>query len=327
MNDIKNNIKGLFWGQIIGDSVGEPYNNYKKINMIYNIERNKTFNFLKIINNGTITYHTELTLCMWYVLLNDKKLVLEHMVTIFFSWYKNNPIKYNIAHSNSFIVGDVNVVIKNVSKNSYNILNHTPLINCSIATITTLNYGNFEDMINFTKDICKLTNPNPICIDMAVIYVIALYTALTTSDPIKTFSIAYSYAELDITKKILIASIDTNTTVLYYDNTYVTTDGLYSDYIGIPFQNAFYQLMQLRFSKLNDNFYYNSILSTLKLGGCTSVNCSVSGSLIGACMGFDKIPNNWYNVCSDYKNKKSSSFPPFNHQHTFSILLSQISKL
>ena len=160
---------------------------------------------------------------------------------------------------------------------------------------------------------------------MALVYVVAIHTALLTGDPIKTYSTAYMYAELNITKRLLTAALDTNYNVKINDLN-VETDGSHCSYVGIAFQNAFYQLMKAKNSPPN-KIFYNAMIDTLSLGGDTNTNCEVAGALIGACFGLTHIPLHWTNTCVAFGHPKVMVYPPANHNKCYDMLISEIQKL
>ncbi len=92
------------------------------------------------------------------------------------------------------------------------------------------------------------------------------------------------------------------------DNAFVSVnpDGEFQGYVGVAFQNAFYQLLHV--TPENGGFY-KVIKDTISLGGDTDTNACIAGALCGACHGYKDIPNEWKSrkICQHNGTKLCSS--------------------
>jgi ADP-ribosylglycohydrolase len=180
--------------------------------------------------------------------------------------------------------------------------------------------GISDDLAKCAKEICELTNPNSMCIDMSVAYVTAIDTALRTGNPEKSYETAKSFTKLKITWKILEdaksfpSPTALNTTT---GQKYVQPDGQFQGYVGIAFQNAFYQLLNVTPEK---GGFYKVIIDTVSLGGDTDTNACIAGALYGACYGYSDIPKEWTNKIKCFKNSTKRNYPPLDHNHLFEML-------
>lgn len=335
---INNRISGLYWGLIVGDIVGSKYkfNTSQIVNK--SLQSDIQNSFMQIPSLTRFTNNSELSFGIWYVLLQEKELNLEYISNIFYSWYCSKPTYISMNNKLAFNHAiKCDVMMQNAHTICRDSLSNCALMKISpLGAIPTLGYGTVEDMINFTKDILSLTNPNPLCIDMAIVYVMAIHIALQTGDPIEAFSVGYSVSTIDLTKKIMIDAIDSNKMVRVRikksTNTWIPTqcvDLSECTYIGIAFQNAFYQLMRLRSmpTKFSKSIFHDAIVDTIRLGGDTNTNCCVMGALLASCFGMSSIPVKWLDICADpsiVDEWRTKLYPPLKHIELFEMLKSQL---
>jgi ADP-ribosylglycohydrolase len=98
---------------------------------------------------------------------------------------------------------------------------------------------------------------------------------------------------------------------------YITTDGAYMGYIGIAFQNAFYQLLH---RDPNKNGFYDCLVDTIMLGGDTDTNACIAGALYGACFGISKLPKDWLETVYKSHNERIKVYKPNDHNFVYNLL-------
>ena len=322
---------GLFWGQLIGDALGTRYEFKPSITTkkelqidIENSEKNKLeifgggpFN----LDKGCYTDDSELALGLWYSLLVTKQVSLEHISKTYYEWLKSEPFDIGNATRAAFC-GSTNYNLMKLHSYQHNrgSLSNECLMKISpLGASAILNKCKKQDLTMCAKLICELTNPHPLCIDMCKSYVMAIDTALRTGDYMETYSTAYLTAELPLTKQILTDAMDLNIPVRMPNFEVIkTADNQYAGYVGIAFQNAFYQLLKLRMK----NTFYDAMIDTISLGGDTDTNACIAGALFGACVGISKIPFDWKKTVKIYnnKNKRHCKYLPLDHNYVYDLL-------
>ena len=216
---LKDRLLGLFMGQLVGDAVGTRYEFMNSVNVkqkiLDDISSNATndtgpneilpllgggpFNVL----SGQYTDDSELALGIWYCFLVYKKYDINDISNIFYAWYESGPFDIGNATRNAFSGGNTYEKMKHNAKkyNSGNLSNGCLMKISPIGAIDIIGVG--SDFHKCAKEVCRLTNPNKLCVDMCVAYVIAINTALKTGDPIKVYTQAKISTRLKITSIIL----------------------------------------------------------------------------------------------------------------------------
>lgn len=328
MNDKKSRIYGLFFGQLTGDAIGTRYEFLSKNDAIKKLKKDIIDNKLPMLGGGPFylkkgqyTDDSELALGVWYSLLKRKTYDINHIVKIFYKWYNSGPFDIGKATTDAFCKGNCREDMKlNASRQS---LSNGCLM--KISALGALKYLFPTDNISLevvAKEVCELTNPNAICVDMSICYLEAINTAIKTGNPHKIYKKALDKAKLPITKMILEDAKTKYMPVKLINNQNqieeIEPESSYQGYIGVAFQNAFYHL-------LNTKNYTDVMIHTIGMGGDTDTNGCIAGALFGACHGIKEIEKDWIMSVLDFTSGKerTKKYKPLDHQNIFE-LLSQI---
>lgn len=241
------------------------------------------------VKKGQFTDDSELALGIWYSILKHETYNAEDVADIFLTWCSSDP--FDIGKVTILAFGTSNTIheIKNNAKKfDVSSLSNGCLMKISALGCINVLLNKSFDLQFLATEICNLTNPNPICVDMCICYVCAIDVAVRTGDPIMAFNTAYDLAKEDITKKILeCVKYKPVPSVTYFNKSYmsVEADGHQQGYVGIAFQNAFYHLLN---TKPTDGFS-KVIKDTISIGGDTDTNACIAGALYAGCHGCQNI--------------------------------------
>ena len=331
-HDSKLRILGLFFGQLIGDALGTRYEFKCNRLATKSVKRDIINNKLPILGDGPhnvepgqYTDDSELALGIWYSLLTNEDFDIDDIVKQFYNWYKSCPFDVGHATETSFGSGSTRTDMLNNSKLNAHSLSNGCLM--KISPLGALSYlsNNGYSTQTIASQVCELTNPNEICIDMSICYVRAIEIALKSGNPKLVFAAVKNIAKCDITKQILKDSQNKSTPCKYISNDeiiYVNADKPFQGYIGIAFQNAFYHL-------LNSSSYSEVMIKTICLGGDVDTNACIAGALFGACFGIKNIEKDWINTVAEYQSspERKKLYKPINHQYVYSLLHDKIKKM
>lgn len=331
--DTKNRIIGLFYGQLIGDALGARYEFKSKTKIIDLMLKDIKNNKLQMLGGGPFnvdpgqyTDDSELALGIWYSILTLNIYNVDDIVKQFYLWYASEPFDIGNATKNAFCCGNSKKdMTENATQNNYSLSNGCLM---KISALGALNFltTNTHNLSTIAKEICELTNPNSICIDMSKCYVKAIEHAIQTGDPKIAYKKACETAQLNITKLLLKDASNNMFRVKHISSdghiSEIDTDGACWGYVGIAFQNAFYHL-------LNTQSFTEVMIHTLCLGGDTDTNACIAGALFGACYGSNKIDEKWKNTIMDYKSSinRTNIYPALNHQNVYELLNKKLNKL
>lgn len=336
--DVKHRIFGLFFGQLVGDALGTRYefmNKSNATNLLKTDTKNNTY--LKIKGEGPFnlmpgqyTDDSELALGIWYSLLKNNGIYnIEDIANIFLEWFSSEP--FDVGRTTKLAFGMINnknipnnIKIKNCAiKYNFESLSNGCLMKISPIGAINILFDKSFDLEYLANEICMLTNPNEICKDMSVCYVVAIDMALRSGDKNMAYNEASKVAKLKLTKEILkLAKIQATPTISYDKNNNrieIYSDGHQQGFIGIAFLNAFYHLV-------NTNNFYDCMIETIKLGGDVDTNCCIAGSLLGACYGYTSIGSDWINTVMTYRSdhNRMKYYKPLNHRNIWNLLAKKI---
>lgn len=340
MSEIKNRLHGLFFGQLIGDAIGTRYEFMKtkqSTDLLKSDTANKTFQILGggpfNVKPGQYTDDSEMALGIWYSLLKEDKYDANNIANKFYEWYCSEPFDIGRATRLSLCSGgnkENNAaadMTTNAKRNNIESLSNGCLMKISpIGGINVLLNKEY-DLKFLAKEICELTNPNPICVDMSICYVLAIDTALKTGNPSLAYNIAKSSAQFEVTKLILddAKSKPTKTKLLQNSKCIeIEADGQFQGYIGIAFQNAFYHLLNTpNVDKTTPIDGFTKVMvSTICLGGDVDTNACIAGALYAACYGSTCIKEEWKTTVMNFVNndERKQIYYPLNHQMIWKLL-------
>lgn len=339
MSNKNDRILGLFFGQLIGDAIGTRYEFLKKTKARQELEQDIKNNNNKIrilggghffVNKGQYTDDSELALGIWYSLLLFDEYNIEDIVQQFYKWYRSEPFDIGNTTKNAFNRGsNRHDMITNANDdNKYSLSNGCLMKISPIGCINHL-FGKSHNLSILAKEICELTNPNAICIDMCVCYVEAINTAIETGSPIQAYLKACKVAKTKIVKLILADAKTKNSPVKCIDssgNIFDVAPDVNMGYIGIAFQNAFFHLLNTFDVTNNENIFDKVMINTILLGGDTDTNCCIVGALYCACHGVKSIKYYHINDIMLHKSDHNRTliYPPLNHQNLYELLYKKL---
>lgn len=332
-SQIKLRILGLFYGQLVGDALGTRYEFKKKEKVVDLLLKDTIDNKLQMLGGGPFnvsvgqyTDDSELALGIWYSILVKNEYNIDDIAEQFYTWSKSMPFDIGNATRTAFGSGENRQdMLENAQANSYSLSNGCLM---KISAIGAINYltTNAYNLTVLAKEVCELTNPNPVCIDISKCYVKAIEYAIKTGDPNVAYTKACETAQLEITKLLLKASLTRTSPVKLISSdgqiSEIDTDGSCQGYVGIAFQNAFYHL-------LHTKTFTEVMIHTMCLGGDTDTNACIAGALYGACFGGNKIDKNWlYSIMQHTSSKKRVAiYPAMNHQNICHMLKNKLKEL
>jgi len=306
--DIKDKIRGVFYGQFIGDALGTRYE-FETTNVIKaKINQDLVDNFLPILGGGPfklvkgqVTDDTELAMALFCSLLEREKYDIRHIGHKYIKWIESNP--FDIGNTTRAALNNAKTyddIVQNSQKHNQSSLSNGCLMRISPLAV----YGYVLPDEELYKD-CMLntimTNPNPITIDCVKVYCAAIKMALQTSVRKTIFEHAYDTAKHPLIKQILIDSLTKPLPVLMPNGSHLETYSYNMGYCGIALQNTFYEL-------INGINFYSSMVNTVIRGGDTDTNGCITGALLGAYYGKSQIPHKWINAVK-INNPRAQVYP------------------
>ena len=104
--------------------------------------------------------------------------------------------------------------------------------------------------------------------------------------------------------------------VIHLDGHKCLVDGDDKGYMGVAFQNAFYQLFHAK-------SFYDAVIDTLRIGGDTDTNACICGALCGAYFEVTAIPAEWIGSVKKFKNdsKRTEIYTALDHMAIYDKLV------
>ena len=258
-------VQGAMMGLIVGDSFG--YSNSSEKIIDFTIENQ----MLEPVNSEIVIILSRVL--SKYCSYNFKKVIESYLY-----WYNSEPVEVDFAQSSAFSsLKSMRSIPEGYSSESIDDVTNSFLLRIIPISILTLN-SSFEEAFKVVELDCKITNPNPICLECAKIltytFRLALRRKISNAELYKfvlSFLDKSEFSE-NIKKVIIEAQSSVN-----LDHTKKPENVL------VCLQNLFYEL-------LHSNNFEESILKTLIRGGDSSKNCALVGSLFGVIYGIENIP-------------------------------------
>lgn len=267
---MQDKIYGILIGAAVGDALGAPHE-FQTLpytgQFQYKSRRYQRFQKVYIVHQcGQYTDDTEMMMCLARSLNNysQQKAVMEYL-----EWC-NSGVKSCGKNTKALFKGVKTFkgyqtrAIKQFENNPSQ--SNGALMRCAIIATK----DNWEEI---AVEDCSITNPDSICIEINLVYLLAVRTALLgCSDRKSIFETAKEYCIEDEVKEIL----------------FQVEKGEFRDvtkskgWCKHGFYCAFYSLLYC-------NSYKSAIDWTIKLGGDTDTNACIVGALWGALEGFQKI--------------------------------------
>lgn len=265
---------GCFYGLIIGNLLGSSYENFGK-NGIENSIKNNTIHGFLHINLANYMNNMELPLLSSTTIIENGSYDKYKIALQYIDWFNrtdtdlvSHVIEYAFHQSNDYLD-----IINNSKKYNIDSLTNDILIRLPPYAIYGCSVNTKQQII----DECMLSNPNPVCIDIAYIYVLSIQNAIMGMGKNLIIEYAIQKSNSNITKNIL---IDSKINRYYNSND--------PNHIAISFQASFYELY-------NGNDFYNSMINIIRMGGSTTINSMIVGCLLGSFYGTENIPHKWVN--------------------------------
>jgi ADP-ribosyl-[dinitrogen reductase] hydrolase len=320
-DEIADRAQGALFGQVCGDALGTRYEFSSSEDATNDVKKDLYCGHLCILGggpfglvSGQVTDDSELALGQSCSLVREGQFDICSIAQNYAIWFRSNPFDIGMTTNNAFRgtspdfnpQTNYNIIMKNsqTSRSRASLSNGCLMRTSPLAIAGT--YWSLDSLQKASDLDCQLTNPNPIAIDAARVYVTAIRTAILTGDRLETYRTALKSAQTATITDIL-KMVKPKTphfpTIYLSDGTKTTTDGPYQGYLGVALQNAFYEL-------LHGTDIENSLVHIIERGGDTDTNACIAGSLLGALYGYQKIPPDWSNsVTNLYCPSRLSAYP------------------
>lgn len=255
----KDKFDGCFFGSIVGDALGMPYE-FKHASEIQYKPVMKAGGPFKL-PKGCWTDDTTMMLCLAESLIEKRGFDAQHQLLKYLSWYEEG---YNSAIGGCFDIG--NQTERALTKFKYNLkltvaaeekfragngalmrINPIPLV-----------YSSVKDILNYAELSTITTHNNEKCVEASLVYTGIINLALS----------GISKEKIQECFPVNIEKHDVDGYV--YGSMTAALDAFYKT-------NSFEECMEF----------------VIKLGGDTDTNACIAGMLAGAYYGFDAIPKQW----------------------------------
>lgn len=304
----KNKIKGLFFGQAIGDALGlgTEFLNKRQVKVYY---PNKLTNYSQILQDsfrkqwriGEWTDDTDQFLCICDSIIKTK-VVDEHVFAKeLYNWAQKSPVDIGIT---------VNRVVSHpsfledpykCSKEIWEESGREAAANGAIMRTSILGafeYWDYEKVVSNTKKIAKVTHWDPRCVGSCII------TTLLIANLINENRI------LSLKEIIEIGDKYDNRIIYYIEQSKLSDIGnLFLDEEGI----IGYTLLALAaglWAYFHAQDFESGLISVINEGGDADTNGSIAGSVLGAKFGYDSIPKHLIDGLK-HKNHLEKKFNDF----------------
>lgn len=276
-------IRGLLTGVAVGDALGAPHEilgaahkcpSYTGL-LEHRARHFRRFqNIWLVYQCGQYTDDTEMSLSLARVLA-DGPYNEEKAIQAYLHWANSDTKSLGrntraLFHGIKTVKGYRNRAAKHFLTNSGHQSNGA-LMRCAIlATQDNWEAAAIAD--------CRLSNPDPICVETEIVYLTAVRDALQANDDTlvtrqKLFAAAQARAKLEPVSIALTQAHEKKERILYGANKGWCCHGLYC---------AFYTL-------LHHTTYKEAIDWVINQGGDTDTNACITGALWGALIGFEKL--------------------------------------
>ncbi len=285
-------IKGLIFGQAIGDALGlasefmtkdevkhfYPSGILSYDDMIQDRHR-------KLWEKGAWTDDTDQMLCILDSLIEHKTINLIDIAKRFVLWKGTNGIGIGRHTLNVLSIDEYTENPFKASELVWNISRKKSAANGGIMRTPILgcwNYTDWEQVKFNTENVCKLTHYDPRCVGSSVIITYIIHKHLANQKVLKSdlLNIANAY-DTRILEYIELA-YQNNIDILKLDE---------QGKIGYTLKTLSAALWAYNYSS---NFY-SGLRSIIEQGGDADTNGAVSGALLGVKFGANLIPNNLIN--------------------------------
>ena len=281
-----NKIKGIIYGQVIGDALGlgTEFMSKEKVDRIY--PKGLT-DYSQIKSNiwiqGEWSDDTDMFLCILDSLIENKEVDLLDIANRFYNWSRSNPKDIGITTRQVLNWSDYRKDPHKASKELWEASGRNGAANGALmrnAIVGIWDYWNEDRVRKNTIDICKLTHYDPRCVDSCIIHSRIISAGLTgnacdsdcLSDLIDNLDPRIkSWLNENLTPEISSLKLEEQHTMGY------TLKALGAALWAYNYAESFEQ----------------GLLAIVNEGGDADTNGCIAASVLGAKFGFDAIPKRW----------------------------------
>lgn len=254
--------KGCFFGSIIGDVLGAPYEFMYPNEIIMEVNNEYSYGGNWNIPKGCYTDDTSMMLCLAesLVLGKDNK----HQTDLYLQWYKNG---YNSSIGYCFDIGQqTEMALRYYDLNDQFIFKNSTLGNGAVMRIAPVAiYSNKENLNKIAYDSIITTHNNDDNIEYSTLFVNLLYDIIHggTKSDIKSVMDKFNFK---IDEFFGSGRVD--------HSIYIACNSLLS----------------------TNNFEDALVYSIVNYGNDSDTNACITGALAGAYYGFNSIPSKWLEI-------------------------------
>ena len=292
-------IKGLFFGQAIGDALGlgTEFLNKTQVKVYY---PDKLTKYSQIIKDsfrkqwkiGEWTDDTDQFLCICNSIIKTKAVDELAFAKELYSWAEKSPVEIGVTVNNVVFHPNFLQDPYMCSKEVWVESGRDSAANGAIMRTSILGafeFWNYKEVISNTKKIAKVTHWDPRCIGSCVITTL-LIANLINNDRM-----------LSLRELIEIGDKYDNRIIYYIEHsTHNNISNLYLDEEGI----IGYTLLALSaglWAYIHAKDFESGLISVINEGGDADTNGAIAGSILGAKFGYDSIPKH---LIDGLKHKK-----------------------
>lgn len=301
-------IKGVFFGQAIGDALGLGTEFLSK-DEVKSLYPNSLTTYSQIIQDkhrrrwkkGDWTDDTEQFLCICDSILKSNVISEHTFAKELYTWYSGNPLGIgytvlNVVKTPQFTLFPHQAAEMYWKMKKRKVASNGGVMRTSITGI--FDFWDHTSVINNTENICKVTHFDPRCVGSCVLVASIISELIHTQKELskaELIEIGKSYT-YEIEESIV------NSFSLEIENLKLDE----SEAIGYTLK----ALSAGLWAYFNASSFESGILSVIHEGGDADTNASVAGSLLGAKFGYSKIPQHLIDglIGKEYLEKKFNAF-------------------
>ena len=284
----KDKIKGLFFGQAIGDALGlgSEFLNKKQVKVYY---PDKLTNYSQIIQDsfrkqwkiGEWTDDTDQFLCICNSILKTKVVDEYAFAKELYNWAQESPVDIGITVNNVVSHPDFLEDPYKCAKEVWDDSRHEAAANGAIMRTSILGAFEFRDyqkVISNTEKITKVTHWDPRCIGSSIIITLIIANIINEN-------------RLLTLREIIELGDKYDNRIIYYveQSKQSNISNLYLDEEGV----IGYTLLALSaglWAYFNAKDFESGLISVINEGGDADTNGCIAGSILGAKFGYNSIP-------------------------------------
>lgn len=284
----KDKIKGLFFGQAIGDALGlgSEFLNKKQVKVYY---PDKLTNYSQIIQDsfrkqwkiGEWTDDTDQFLCICNSILKTKVVDEYAFAKELYNWAQESPVDIGITVNNVVSHPDFLEDPYKCAKEVWDDSRHEAAANGAIMRTSILGAFEFRDyqkVISNTEKITKVTHWDPRCIGSSIIITLIIANIINEN-------------RLLTLREIIELGDKYDNRIIYYveQSKQSNISNLYLDEEGV----IGYTLLALSaglWAYFNAKDFELGLISVINEGGDADTNGCIAGSILGAKFGYNSIP-------------------------------------